>query len=277
MAKKRKKKKNAGLSPKAKMAMMFLGGLLLVALIFAWITTRPETGEKEQAVCVLVVDRTGSSNDPKTVAIYKRRAESAVEGCRKKQASMSIYYFEQTSQKLILVSDKPFPLWLPTGRKPAVQKQELEETIAEANESLATVFAKPPVAVRGSDILTALNAASENLYNRGTEDGIDQLYLIMLTDGVQTSGSINVESFGDASVTVDSLVEAARANGLIPETLEGVQVSFIGVNSGLDPSGAETANAVAAKTEDFWRKIVAGGGGQTCTYVVDSEVIPVSC
>lgn len=266
------------MSPKTKMAMLFVGGLLLVALLFAWITTRPETGEKEQAVCVLVVDRTGSSNDAKTVAIYKRRAESAVEGCRKKQASMSIYYFDQTSQKLILVSDKPFPLWLPTGRKPAVQEQQLEKTMAEAKESLATVFAQPPESVRGSDILTALNAASENLYNRGAEDGIEeQLYLIMLTDGIQTSGSINVESFGDPAVSVESLVEAARANGLIPETLKGVQVSFIGVNSGLDPSGAETANDVAAKTEDFWRKIVSGGGGRTCTYVVDSEVIPVGC
>lgn len=281
MAKRRKRRKGrrgrrGSKFPTALVALIVLGALL-VGGFFAWIATRPETGEEQQAACVLVIDRTGSSDDDVTVDRYRQLANRSITGCREQQARMSIYYFDQATQKLVLVDGTTFDLWLPKGRKDSQQNSELDETIESAQEAAASVFDSTTGDSRGSDILTAVNAAAENLSNQASADGVDERYLIVLTDGIQLSSDVTVETFSDESVEVSTLVDRARDVGLIPERLEGAQVSFVGVRSGAAETGDQLPEWFEEKVESFWRTIIGEGGGSMCTYVVDSQVLPVSC
>jgi len=73
------------------------------------------------------------------------------------------------------------------------------------------------------------------------------------------------------------LVDRAAELDLIPTQLDGAQVSFVGVRSGQSSDGEQVPQWFEAKVEDFWRAIVDEAGGSMCTYVVDSQVLPVSC
>lgn len=250
-------------------------GLLVVAAV-AWAATRPLKGG-QQAVCVLVIDRTGSSAVPEAAARYKALASTAVDGCAAKHAKLSIYYFDNQSPKLVLVNDTPYDLFLPKARVEAKsgRKKALEQAKKDAKADVASVFDETSSGeARGSDILTAYQAAAANLVNQASADDVDQKYLIMLTDGIQTSADINFETFyASKNASVAKAIATAKANGLLPN-LDGVQVSFVGVKGGADSSAEQLPEWFEAKVEDFWKGV---SKDRLCAYVVDSQVIPVGC
>jgi hypothetical protein len=253
------------------------GAVLLIAGFAFWLSRTPAKGEDQAAVCVLVVDRTGSSNDQLTVDRYHELATKSVDGCRMLRARMSVYFFDQASQKLVLVNDTAFELWQPKGRKQAAQERKVEKTVEEAKQAVVSVFDRPPGGDRGSDILTAMNEAAKNLKNQASADSVEQRFLIMLSDGIQLSSDITVEAFTDDSVPVQPLLDRAEQINLIPTALDGAEVSFVGVRSGEADQGDQLPQWFEGKIEQFWQGIVAAGGGKMCTYVVDSQVLPVNC
>lgn len=269
----RRRRGRGGLPPQVKwvIALGVVCALLLGGYI-TWIASRPETGEQQQAVCALVIDRTGSSDDRKTVDAYLQAGRATVSGCRDRNALLSIYYFDQSSPKLMLAqadgSDKAeaFELWLPTGRKKSKQETQLENSMEDALATIEAVFAEPSGSDRGSDILTALDAAADNLRNQAARDGVDEAYLVILTDGIQLSTDVSVEVFTDESVEVTPLIDRARAVGLIPVGLADTQVSFVGVRSGEVNADGQLPQWLEAKVETFWRDLVTEAGGRVCVY-----------
>jgi hypothetical protein len=262
-----------------------VAGLIVLGVggFIAWIATRPETGESQAAECVLVVDRTASSEND--VSLQRRRdaAARAVTGCRELKARMSIYYFSQQDQKLVLMpnsedpSQASFELWLQKGRKKSVQESKLDDVVEAAQAAALEVFSKPNGTARGSDILAAIDGAADNLSTEARADGVGERHLIILTDGIQVSDGVTVEALAEQSSPVEPLLESVRSLNLVPMSLEGAQVNFIGVKSGQTESGEQLPQWFDSKVEEFWRNLVDQAGGRMCKYEPDSTSIPVSC
>lgn len=282
MAKKKKRRARNRRGRKAsrfptQLVVLILLGLLLAGGFVAWIATRPATGEEQQAVCALVVDRTTSSDDEVTVNSYREHAMKSLEGCRDRQARTRIYFFDQANQKLQEAAGSPFDLWLPEGRKESAQENELEETVESAQAAVAAVFDRPSGDARGSDILTAVDAAGTALAGQAVDDGVEERYLVVVTDGIQLSSDVTVEQLDTEDAEVTPLLERARAIDLIPEELNGAQVSFVGVRGGLGPAGEQLPQWFEAKVEDFWQALLQEAGAKVCAYGSVAANLPARC
>lgn len=250
-------------------------GAVAVIGYFVWAFTQDSSGGDQQAVCGLVIDRTGSASAETTREQYEQMATATVDGCREYDARLSVYHFDQARQKLIL--DDTFELWLPPGTKDAVQRDELEETTENARAAVSRVFDEESGDARSSDILTAMGEAADDVASQARRDGVDERYLVLVTDGIQISSDISVEDLGDEQADVEPLVTRARDLGLVSPGIEGTQFSFVGVRSGVSSDGAELPEWFEANVEKFWRQIVDDGGGSMCRYSIGSRTLPDSC
>lgn len=284
MASKKRRKRKRRKSSRSTAGRKFLLAALLVVLLaggfIAWVATRPETGEQQQAVCTLVIDRTSSFQDKTIDARHRAMASAAVDGCRKRNARLSVFYFDQSTQKLVALSDKngdgEFALWLPKGQKASVQQNQLDATIENAKQAVDSAFDKGSGDARGSDIVTAVQAATVDLNTRAREDGVKSRYLIVLSDGLQTSEGLSVQDLATPEAPVQPLVDRVGSLGLTPK-LDGVSVNFIGVRSGVAGDGSQLPQFFEAKVQDFWTGVVKAGGGSLCQYVPDATQIPTDC
>lgn len=173
-------------------------GLLVLALVAGagyLLNRSPLTGEDQQAVCALLIDRTGSTESELSGERYRALARKAVDGCRTEQASLSLFWFDQTEQKLVLANDDPYQLWAPKRRTERIRESELEEEVQAANEAIDELFAKlPPAAGRRTDILTALSGTADSVQQAASRAGVDEKYVIILSDGLQLSDAVSVET-----------------------------------------------------------------------------------
>lgn len=279
--KKRKKgKKKAGNGPLRKVVVAGIVGALLLGGFIAWVATRPVTGEDQKAVCALVIDRTASFQDETIEARRRSMAANAVAGCRDRNARMMMFYFDQATQKLVVLEDEDgetlFDLWLPEGRKSSAQERELDETLKNARSVAESAFDRPTGNSRGSDIVTAMRAATTDLNSRARQDGVDDRFLIVLTDGLQTSSGLTVQDLATPDAPVEPLVTHASELGLVPQ-LDGVNVNLVGVRTGVTADGGQLEEFFEAKVQQFWEGVVAAGGGSLCLYEPDATRIPVDC
>ena len=240
-------------------------------------TPWPLTGEEQHAVCVLLIDRTPSSASDSTERRYQDLALRAVDGCRDRKAKFSVYVLNHGIQKITLINDEAVNLWLPKGRKPTVQENQLEDALDKAKADVASAFAQSSDAVGTSDILGAINEAGKNLDNQADADEVAERHLIVLTDGIQLQSDVTFEVFTDESVEVDQLVQRTIELGLMPTSLKGAQVSFVGVRTGVTNAGSPLPQWFDNKAEQYWQRIIADSGARMCTYVLDSQILPVSC
>lgn len=281
MAKKKRRGRNRQRRRRSRfptqLVVLILLGVLVAGGFVAWVAARPATGGKQQAVCALVVDRTSSSDGSATVDSYRRQAMGALAGCRERQARTRVYFFDQANQKLQEAAGSPFDLWLPKGRKESAQENELEDTVESAQAAVAAVFDRPAGDARGSDILTAIDAAGTALASQAIDDGVDERYLVVITDGIQLSSDVTVEQLATEDADVTPLIERARAIDLIPEELNGAQVSFVGVRGGLGPAGEQLPQWFEAKVEDFWQAVVQEAGAKMCAYGSLAANLPARC
>lgn len=271
--KRKKKRKKGGLAPEVKLLIVgIVAGFLAVGGFIAWTATRPETGETQEAVCALVIDRTSTSDDPEIIDSYRQSSLATISGCRDRKALLSIYYFDQSGPKLVLAKPddageaESFPLWLPISAKSSVSENQLEETIDDARRTVDAIFAQSGEGARRSDIVTAIDSVADILRSQANRDGVDDVFLVVLTDGLQTSTDITVEAFTDESIDVIPLVDRTRQLGLLPEGLNGVQVTFAGVLNGTYPGIGQVEQWFEAKVESFWRALVTEAGGRMCAY-----------
>ncbi|MCB0973110.1 MAG: VWA domain-containing protein [Actinobacteria bacterium] len=207
-------------------------------------------------------------------------ASAAVEGCRERNARLLMFYFDQASQKLVVLEDEEgepaFDLWLPTGHKSQVQQRQLDETLERARSVVDVAMKQTPGDARGSDIVSAVRTAAKNLNDRARADGVDERFLIVLTDGLQTTSDLSVQDLAEEASAVEPLLLKAEQLRLVPQ-LDGTFVNFLGVRTGVNPDGSQLPEFFEANVELFWQGLVERGGGSLCLYEPDATHIPMDC
>lgn len=266
-------------SPLRRYAWAIVIALLLLGGYVAWYFLAPVTGGEPQAACAILIDRTASSSGDNTVDEYKSLATRALEGCADEEAVTLVYYFDQDNPGIRPAggNDARYDLFPPEGRLGSKQTKQVEDALDEARSDIEAVFDEGADAERGSDVLQSLQAASEALQNRANAADVDELFIVVISDGLQTGASLRVDSMVDGG-TPASLASDAAELDLIPD-LDGVSVTWAGVRSG-DPggeAGGEVEDAFERDVKAFWTKVVEDGGGTLCTYTYDPDVLPVSC
>lgn len=255
--------------------MIALGAViaLIVAAFAAYVILAPEKGEAKEAECLLLIDRTGSRDDPTTLNRYKDATARTIQGCRDRKARLSIYYFDQTGPKLVGVGDGYNLFELP-DKVATNRESRLQEEMDGAQASAQSVFDQPSGDARGSDVLVALSGAAQNINADSASTGTSQKYIIVLSDGLQTSGDVSVAGLTpDASVA--PLVEQATRLGLIPQ-VSGTTVNFIGLGTGVAASGEQLPQWFSQDVKSFWEAVVQQGGGQLCVFADPPLGLPTS-
>ncbi len=255
--------------------------VVLVVGIFAYLALVPATGEKPQAACLLLVDRTGSSINENTRESYENLASHAIEGCETFKSSLSVYYFDNANAKLQQASEEqPFAFYRPPTRRASVGEDQVEKATEAANEAVESVFAtdeQASVGGHGSDIVTALSLAAQSLQRDAATLGVTDMYIVVLTDGYQTGPELGMRgTFGSPDVPPDELIDKAEALDLVP-TLKGVDVSFVGVGGGVASDEQQVPAWYEAQVHGFWTGLVERGGGQMCMYTVEENRLPGVC
>ena len=254
--------------PFALLGLALVGGFIAFQLL--------HKSGKEEAVCALVIDRTSSVSGSSTVNSYRELADRTINGCSQQNAGLYIYAFDQAGSKVQLITGKPFDLW-GVGNKSSIRNASRAEQIGRAQKAVSVALASRADAARGSDIVTAVKTASENLNNDALSLGVKQKYLVVLTDGIQSSDDISLAGLNSGSASVTPIVNRVRELGLLP-SLDGTKVSFAGVQSGVNTkTGEQLPQLFEAKVKDFWTTLVHEGNGHLCTYVADSAALPRNC
>lgn len=260
---------------KVRNVLVGAGAVLAVAAAYAFFLWQsPASGGEPSAACVLVIDRTESVDTEPELERNRRLVRSTVDGCRTRSARLDAYVFRQDGPKADLVGT--YQLFPPRGRSGSKQGKAVEEEAERAVEDLAAVFDEDTGSQRGSDILTALATAADNLRTGPSLQDIEERYLVALTDGIQISTDISLASLDSPDDTIDPLLDTAAENGLIPP-LEGVSVTFVGPRGGSATGGETLPDWFEARIEQFWREIVTRGGGDFCSFVADVPELPVAC
>ena len=275
------KKKGYGRSKKVaaggnygKMYAVAGAGVIAVAAIFGWMLFRPMQGETQRAACAILVDRTGSSINEATRASYIKLASRMVDGCRERRASFSVYYFDNQNAKLQTASSEPFDLWRPKAHRESTGEEKVTEAEKHALAAVGSVFETTSADSEGghfSDIVTALSLASQSLQQQAGVEGVDQKYLVVLTDGYQT-GELATRKNSD----VNALIQRTDQLGLVPQ-LNGVQVSFGGVGGGVASNKEQISADREALVKQYWNDLVGAGGGELCVYNVEPSYLPGNC
>lgn len=244
----------------------FLGAavaLVLVGVGLWFLILKGDPVESPKASCVILVDRTRSSDDLDMLDRYGRAGESAIDGCADKHANLSIYYFSNEDSKLLAPPDnQPFALHRTKPKVPGKGKKELEGRMDSAKGTLSTVLNTPSGYGRLSDIVKAVDLASQELQGMRKQEKDVPGYLLVLTDGVQNSGSVDLRSWMKGSnPDVTSLIGALQSSSELAD-LEDVSVSFVGVGDGNKLSNSQE-NAI----KSFWNAFVEKSGGKMCAYL----------
>jgi hypothetical protein len=149
--------------------------------------------------------------------------------------------------------------------------------MARARESVTNVFSQDSGRGRGSDIVTAIDLASQDLNSLANKDSIEEKYLVILTDGYQTGPAISMKrTFKDEDVPTKELLDKVTGYSLIPD-LNGTRVSFVGVGGGVTSTKDQVPEWYEAKVSAFWQEFVEAGGGRLCAYRVEASFLPGQC
>ena len=260
MKKFRKKAQRKFKKSPALRAVAFLVPLgLLIGLYFWFNASQDATGEAQEAVCVVMIDRTDSSVDNP----LEPRAEGTIEGCERENARYFVVYFNQDSsgmQELEGDAQDGFELWEPVRKSDEAREKALEVARDGANDALADVFEIPFGSNRNSDILTAMTDAADLLRSQGELDGVTELHLIVVSDAMQRDPSLDVGQLATGDETPEGLVAGAAQLGMVPD-LEGIFVSFTGANSGVSGGGEILSKEFEASIAEFWNLLVVEAGG----------------
>ena len=244
--------------------------VLAIALIAGYVMFFKSKERTQQAACALVIDRTSSVGS--LTPTLRHMASVAVQGCASADASLSVWYLDQRGVKANLAASS-IPLW-GGSFSPKVSDQKREAALARANRAVGKAFADQTLGpTRGSDLVTAVYTAASSLKSDAAKAGISHLYLIVLTDGIQSStGTVSVVGLTNPGADVAPLIAQVKQDGLVPP-LQGVSVDMVGVKGGQTLSGQQPTAAFEANVQRFWQQYVAAGGGSIGTYqAVETEL-----
>ena len=245
-----------------------IAAVLLVIAAFNFFLVKSQA--KQQAACALIIDRTSSSADFE--ASFKHDAHLAITGCQQRNASLTVWYFDQKGSKAQLATSTPLALW-GGGVNPRASDSAKASAVKAAQAAVAKAFADSPGGDRGSDIISVLNTAATSMSSDALTAGISSKYLIVLTDGIQKSSDVSVGFLTQPGAPVAPLVNNVRQDGLLPD-LRGTVVDLIGVKSGKTLSGEQPTAAFEANVQRFWQALIAAGGGTLGSYQADETALP---
>jgi hypothetical protein len=235
-------------------------GAALVAAALGYLFLAPAHGETQRAVCTLLVDRTGSSLDARTEASYRALASRVVQGCRERKSTLLVYYFNNQDAKLIPASDaQPFKLFRPPTHRTSIGEADVKKEMASADAAISDIFEAPAsTGGHGSDVVTALQQAAQNLQLVAGERSVSNKYLVVITDGYQTGADLGLRGLHARGTSVQAAVAEAKSLGLVP-ALQGVDVAFAGVNGGI--AATHASPELEGYVRSFWTRLVEQGGG----------------
>ena len=273
MAKRRKKSKRgrrrrSGGAPSwllaatiAVLALAAIGGLVALTM-----TTKPGS---QKALCALIIDRTNSVNSTQTSSLYSRIASGAVQECSNLDGTLTVWSIGQGGAQSVMAGK--FPL-VGVGRNGPVRDRSKADNMAAANHAVSTVIhSGAGGGSGGSNIVATMNEAAATMEAQARGSGGIDKYMLVLTDGMQLSDGVSVESL--SSITQDPKLLVAQAERVNPQfQLSGVNVSFIGVSSGeVASNGQKLPKWFEQKVRIFWGDLVTDGHGKVCSYQSDQS------
>lgn len=227
-----------------------------------WMLTAEESGGEPLAACAVVIDRSasvsGASVDSLSVAV-----ETAFDQCATRDAALALYTVDEAGAGFRRAGEWDlFPDAFRTGTRLSESREEKVEAAREAMEA-ALAGAGTQDAGAGSNVLRAMDEAGVYLQQLARRPSVRSSHLVVLSDGLQASSGVSVESLVGDEVDDDGLVEQARQSGLLPD-LEGVNVVMAGVGAGETATGDPLPDAFTARLREFWTAIIAATGGSLC-------------
>lgn len=257
------------LKKKAKKLGPLLAAVLAVALVGGYLLYDAITS-KVEAACVLLVDRTESTALWPAFENLETFGRLAIEGCKERSAVMKIYYFTGEGPTLQSVS----------GTESGWNFQRSSKSADEAAQTLSEIMAVTPGGEFGSDIVTPLGQAAEQLRSlRRNVDNVEaSSHLVILSDAYQTGTSVSVEQIlGDDPNSVQPLIDLVVLEGTLPD-MSGMSIEFIGASSGVvNPNGARAEAAWDQQVRSFWTRVIAEHGGSVCTFALEQTPLPNEC
>lgn len=245
--------------------LLLLGGGYLF-----WASTQRVEGEDQAAVCVVLIDRTTSTDD--THERLEGMALDAVDGCSKRRASMLVTYFTQDDAYVVAAERRMFDLVPRSAATQAAQDKEIEAQQNEAVAAIREVFAIPTGGSRNSNIVFAIGEAARDLQDIPGGDGLDRI-LLVFTDGYQTSVDVSFAEIQTEDFDLQILMDRSGELDLLPD-LDGAEVHMYGVRSG-EEAGGQFPQWFDRKVKSFWEGLVARGGGELCSYRLDAAAVAI--
>jgi hypothetical protein len=243
----------------AVLAAVVIGAIVVVAI-------RTPAG-KPKAACALLIDRTNSVQTSKTTELYRRLARDTVQQCANVDGNLAVWTIQQSGAQAQNVGN--FPLY-GVGRNNPIRNRSKAE-----NENLAygainrTLLQTAGTGIGSSNIAATINEAASSLQATSRQMGGVSKYMVILTDGMQLADGVSVSSL--SSILSDPAVLVKEAQRVNPQfQLQGVNVSFIGVNAGqMASNGQQLPMWFEKKVNIFWFELVTAGQGKLCTYQGD--------
>ena len=255
--------------------------LVVAAAVVAWLILNPIKEGEPTGACFLLIDRTSSVSSAASVEHYEAMAEQTILGCADKSVIMAIGSFDQNGTSIELATnaaaddgyDKEFKLYPGSGRSASKRQGQLDDNVEAALSAAADILEESADKTRGSDLISAIDQSAVVLNRLSDEyEGVGELFLVVLSDGIQISDSYTFADFTEGG-DVGKYVEDAG----VETDLTGVEVNFGGVASGTSVDGQSLAAWFESQVGDFWALYIETAGGRLCEYSADPVRLPVGC
>ena len=177
-----------------------VGVVLAAGIAYFWVDA---SNRHPKATCLLLIDRTGSSDEVATVNSYADMGRKAADGCKSLQAQTAVFYFDQRQAKLIAAgADNSFDL----------SRLDADSVVSAIDD----VLKSPSGDERSSDILVPLDQAADNLRLMSADVG-GSAHLIVLSDGLHLGSEVSVEQITEDPGSIQPLIREAARLDLVPE------------------------------------------------------------
>lgn len=276
-----------GLSYRTRRRLKRLVPLALILLLVGagigalYLLQGDNTPEEVGAACVLVIDRSLSTNDASTIDKYQRLAGETIDGCRQERAVLAVYTVEPDTSGIqqqipaLGSRDPGVTLALAGDTNKNRARRELDDKVDELKKQVESLIDGVREGNPGSDLVTGYHeaATAAQTLTDANRTKINRRYLVMLTDGIQRTGSVDMQAMDTPDSDVQALVDQVESLGLVPN-LDGISVNFVGIRSGRNAAGRPLEGYFLANQEKFWSAVSEAGGGSAC-YVDSPPILPI--
>ena len=256
---------------------VIVGTLAALLMVFIAYSIFHHSPKPTPAVCAIVVDRTPSAASTAIEAQYTELADVAIRNCASRNAPVAVWQVS-SSPSATSILDR-FTWTVPNGGGSQQylahwKSKEISQYTIELNSQLGA----PVVGgAGGSDIDGIVNQAISSLQQANGATNVKR-YLVVLTDGMQETSDVSVESLGSSILSSPTdLVKQTMA--VYPAfDLQGVNASFYGVDgTEIASNGKPFPHWFEKKIQQYWTDLFSSNGGTVCTYQDNQSNSNVLC